>query len=105
MIQSRHLGNTQRSSLENCYRVTNYSEEPGDSLNVFHIINKDFLERAIQIFDPRNAMYISRNDGYFNKDVCVQRDTVICANTLMNMARNNYSEEQLNKLKALAKAV
>ena len=50
-------------------------------------------------------MYISRNDGYFNKDVCVQRDTVICANTLMNMARNNYSEEQLNKLKALAKAV
>ena len=46
-------------------------------------------------------MYISRNNGTFNLDACVQRDTLINANTLMYLGRNKYSKEQLNKLRTL----
>jgi hypothetical protein len=43
-------------------------------------------------------MYISRIDGKLNSDVIVQRDTIINANTLMYMGRNNYTEKQLRKI-------
>ena len=72
-----------------------------DALNVFHIINEAFFIRANQIFNPRNAMYISRNNGSFNLDACVQRDTLINANTLMHLGRKNYNKDQLNKLRML----
>lgn len=67
----------------------------GDSLNVFRIINQKFFERAYQIFNPRNAMYISRNDGFLNPDVMVQRDTIINANTLLHLGRSNYTADQM----------
>jgi len=70
-------------------------------LNVFHIINDAFFQRCYEIFNPRNAMYISRNNGTFNLDACVQRDTLINANTLMRLGRENYKTEQLNKIKAI----
>jgi hypothetical protein len=35
------------------------------------------------IFNPRNAMYISRIDGKLNSDLLVQRDTLINANTFL----------------------
>ena len=46
-------------------------------------------------------MYISRNNGTFNLDACVQRDTLINANTLMYLGRNKYNKNQLNKLREL----
>ncbi len=70
-------------------------------MNVFHIINDAFFQRCYEIFNPRNAMYISRNNGTFNLDACVQRDTLINANTLMRLGRENYKTEQLNKIKAI----
>lgn len=70
----------------------------GDVLNVFIIINKEFFERAYEIFNPRNSMYISRNNGHFNMAVCVQRDTLINANTLVRLGRDKYTQEQYNKL-------
>lgn len=70
----------------------------GDCLNVMYIINKDFLERAIEIFNPRNAMYISRNDGYFDNQLNHQRDQIINMNTFVSLGKNNYSKEQLNKI-------
>ena len=70
----------------------------GDTLNIFLIINKEFYERCREIFNPRNAMYISRNDGKANSQVLVQRDTVINANTLLYLGRDNYSQEQLAKI-------
>ena len=73
----------------------------GDTLNVFHILNQAFFERAYQVFNPRNAMYISRNDGLLNMAVLVQRDTLINANTLVGLSRNNYTEEELAEIKAL----
>ena len=46
-------------------------------------------------------MYISRNNGTFNIDACTQRDTLINANTLMYLGRNNYNKDKLNKLREL----
>ena len=46
-------------------------------------------------------MYISRNDGKFNNDVNHQRDTIINANTMINLSRKNYSKEELDHIKKL----
>ncbi len=40
-------------------------------------------------------MYISRNDGYFNSDVSMQRDTLINANTLARLGRDTYTPEDI----------
>ena len=70
----------------------------GDCLNVMYIINKDFLKRAIEIFDPRNAMYISRNDGYFDNQMNHQRDQIINMNTFVALGKNAYNKQQLSKI-------
>ena len=51
------------------------------------------------VLNPRNAMYISKNDGMFNNDVNHARDTLINANSLLYLSRDKYSEEQLDKIK------
>lgn len=76
----------------------------GDALNIFHIINEAFFRRAYEIFNPRNAMYISRNDGMCNKAVLVQRDTLINSNTIVRLSRNNYTEKELEIIKAIKAA-
>lgn len=48
-------------------------------------------------------MYISKIDGKFNKDVMVQRDTIINSNTLIRLGRNNYSQEDLDKIDKIKK--
>ena len=70
----------------------------GDTLNIFLIINQKFYERCFEIFNPRNAMYISRNDGKLNSSVLVQRDTLINANTLLYLGRDKYTPEQMEKI-------
>lgn len=40
-------------------------------------------------------MYISRNDGYFNSAVSMQRDTLINANTLARCGRDTYTQEEV----------
>jgi hypothetical protein len=72
----------------------------GDVLNILMLINGAFTERCKQIFNPRNAMYISRIDGKLNSDLLVQRDTLINTNTFLYLGRNNYNEAQLAKIKA-----
>ena len=76
----------------------NRADFDGDVLNILLIINKAFYERAYQIFNPRNAMYISRNDGKFNNAVNHQRDTIINTNTLLRMGRNMYTNEMLDNI-------
>jgi hypothetical protein len=74
----------------------------GDCLTVIYIPNKDFWVYAMECFNPRNAMMISRNDGRFDSAVNVFKDMIINANGLINLSRDNYSREQLeaiNKLK------
>lgn len=70
----------------------------GDTLNELVIINKDFFTRAYYIFNPRNAMQISRVDGKLNSAIIVQRDTLINADTLMRIGRHKYNKSQLDKI-------
>ena len=77
----------------------------GDTLNVMHIINGNFFERAYEVFNPRNAMYISRKDGMLNPEVLPQKDTLVNANTLNYLTLNDYTDEEIrhiNKIKELA---
>lgn len=46
-------------------------------------------------------MYISHVNGKLNNAVLIQRDTIINANTLMHLGRNNYNEGQRNNIKRL----
>ena len=73
----------------------------GDVLNVLHILSDIFYERRNIVFNPRNAMYISRIDGKLNSDMIVQRDTLINANTFLWLGRKNYNTKQLDKIKAI----
>jgi DNA-directed RNA polymerase beta' subunit len=78
----------------------------GDSLNIFHIINDAFFQRAYIVFNPRNAMYISRIDGKLNPELLIQRDTLINANTFIYLGRDNYSKndmDKINKIKQMQK--
>ena len=43
-------------------------------------------------------MYISKIDGKLNSDMIVQRDTIINANTFLWLGRNNYKQEDLDKI-------
>ena len=66
-----------------------------------YIINKAFYERAKEIFNPRNAFYINRNDGLFNNAVNHQKDTLINANTLVDLGRDNYSDEDIANIERI----
>ena len=50
-------------------------------------------------------MYISRDNGYFNANASMQRDTLINANTLARLGRENYTQEDLNKFDRIQKAI
>ena len=45
-------------------------------------------------------MYISKNDGMFNNSYNHKRDTIINMNTLAQLSRGHYSEEQIAKIRA-----
>ena len=66
----------------------------GDALNILHIINNAFFVRAYEIYNPRNAMQISRNDGLFNNYVCIQRDTLLNVNQFSNLGRDHVDLDQ-----------
>lgn len=70
-------------------------------LNILLPINQTFIKLAWEKFNPRNAMYISRNDGYFNSDVSMQRDTLINANTLARFGRDTYSADDVANFERL----
>lgn len=71
------------------------------TLNILLIINEDFLKAAYRVFNPAQAMLISKNDGYFNNDYNMQRDTIINSSTMMHLSRDKYSEAQLKAIAAL----
>lgn len=71
----------------------------GDTLNILLMINKEFQQAAEYVFNPRNAMYISKNDGMFNNSYNHKRDTIINMNTLVQLSRSNYSPEQIEAIR------
>lgn len=77
----------------------------GDVLNIMHIINDVFLERTREVFNPRNAMYISRNDGMLNNSVLPQKDTLVNANTLNDMSLKKYTDKELEHIKAIKERI
>lgn len=74
----------------------------GDTLNIVSIINKDFQYAAERVFNPANAMIISKNDGYFNNGYNNQRDCFINCNTMMQLCRSYYSQEEIDRLLAIS---
>lgn len=70
----------------------------GDVLNCLYVINRVFWERANEIFNPRNAFYISRNDGLFNNEVNHQKDTLINATMLVELGQDIYTDDDLNNV-------
>ena len=73
----------------------------GDTLNFLMIYNEAFRNQCEQIYSPRNAFCISRDDGMLNRNVNIFKDTMINMSTLVDMCRENYSDDQLAKIKAL----
>lgn len=69
-------------------------------MNILWIINKEFAHAASLAFNPRNAMYISKNDGLFDNTYNQQRDTIINLNTFVRIGRSFYTPEQLAAIKA-----
>ena len=67
-------------------------------LNVYYILNQAFYERAYQVLNPRNAMYISNNDGKLSKAVIPGRETLINSNTLIKLSREYYTQEELDEI-------
>ena len=68
-------------------------------------MNQTFIRLAWEKFNPRNAMYISRDNGYFNGNASMQRDTLINANTLARLGRDTYNKEDINKFDRIMKAI
>lgn len=46
-------------------------------------------------------MYISRIDGRLNKNLLVQRDTLINANTFLYLGRDKYTEDNKKKIQEI----
>lgn len=71
----------------------------GDALSILWIINKSVKERASEVFSPKNAMFISRNDGMFDNQMNHERDIIIVACGLSNICRQYYSAEELELIR------
>jgi hypothetical protein len=67
----------------------------GDVLNAMYVINRAFWELADNIFNPKNAFYLSRNDGLFNNAVNFQKDTLINANSLSMLGYKCYNNDDI----------
>ena len=66
-----------------------------------HCISDAFYERAREVFNPRNAMYISRNNGMLDSDVLPYKDSLVNANTMNDMTLQKYSSEELEHIKQI----
>lgn len=70
----------------------------GDALSILYIINKDLEEAANRVFNPRNAMFISRNDGMMNDNFNHQRDAMVLLNALININADKYTSDELAEI-------
>lgn len=91
---------THKTFLRELHRLTTYVKKK-DCLNIIYVPNKKFWESAMEVFNPRNSMMISRNDGTFNNDMNIFKDMIINANGLINIGRDNYSIGQKQKIQQL----
>lgn len=71
----------------------------GDCLNIWFPINKEYVKRAEISLNPRNAMYISKNDGMFNNAINHCKDLLITTNSFVHRSREYYTEDELKAIK------
>ena len=71
----------------------------GDCLNLLYITNNEFWEAAFESICPRNCMIISPNDGLFDNNFNVFKDILINSNGLLQLSRDKYNPQQLQKIK------
>ena len=76
----------------------------GDTLNILMVINKEFAHAASLAFNPRNALHISKNDGFFDNGYNQQRDVIINTNTFARLGREAYSAQQIEAIRAAQSA-
>lgn len=100
ILQMFCIGFTNTYTMEMPLQVlsTMNADFDGDVLNILLPINQTFIRLAWETFNPRNAMYISRNDGYFNSMLSMTRDTLINANSLARCGRDSYTPEEREAL-------
>lgn len=73
----------------------------GDVLNILFILNYNFYYRANQIFNPRNAFYISRNNGLLNPQVMPCKDMLINAACLNDLTYKKYTKAEINNIERI----
>lgn len=59
------------------------------------------MKACDEIYNPRNAFCISRDDGMMNQSINIFKDTVINLNAFMNLSKEYYTEENKEKIKML----
>lgn len=69
------------------------------TLNVLLLWNKQFIEYAEALFNPRNAMMVDFNDGYTNSSYMIQRDSLINVNSYTDIGKEAYTAEQILAIK------
>lgn len=72
----------------------------GDVLNVHRIISKSFFIYCNRVFNPRNAMYISTNDGMTASSILPYKDIMINANSLQELFNAVYDQEMYDNILA-----
>lgn len=77
----------------------------GDVLSLLAIINEDFRIECNKVLNPRNAFYISKNDGKVDSGMLPFKDLIININSLVHESRKNYSDEQIEKILKLKQMV
>lgn len=75
----------------------------GDVLNITWIISEELLMYAENVYNPRNAMMINRNNGQVDIEVMHNRDTMLVADCIKEAGTNGYTEEELLMNAAVAK--
>jgi hypothetical protein len=74
----------------------------GDTLNILSLINNDFIERCEIVFNPKNALYISTNDGKFDNRINQSKSRIINYNSFVSLGRDAYTKEESDYIRSLA---
>lgn len=73
----------------------------GDVINSRLIINDEFLKYANNVFNPRNVLFVSRNDGMFNNAANHSKDVIVNLNTMLFLGRDHYEDSMIAKIQSL----
>ena len=73
------------------------------TLNIKLILNQKFDKKCQEIYSPRNAFCISRDEGLMEPNISIFKDTLINFSAFLSMNKSSYTPEQLKQIKALQK--